>query len=226
MNTQRFILTTVLLVLASAGPAWAQLFGARSFGRPLSRRPGPGIEAQTDSGSIQGNERFLRGNRSRADFVGADRVETRRFIGLYQGNQARSVRTAVEGLVERRAATTALNQPRGPLKAGELVERLSLDDEFPPTERWINAEEMSQRLSGALSRLGDTTIEVSVAGRKAILRGAVASAKEREMAAMIVSFEPGISEVQNHLVVRRSPALPSSLPPGLPPPPPPPEDRS
>lgn len=221
MNAQRLISLAALLLLAGAGPTWAQMFGPRSMGRPLSRRPGPGLDAQISSGSIEGGERFLRGNRRRADFVGGDSAEARRFIGLQQGNQARSVRTAVEGLTERRAMTTSLNQPRGALTAGEMLERLSLSDELVSKDMSFNPEVLSQRLSRSLSRLGNTTIGVSVAGRTATLRGAVASARNRDLAAMIVSFEPGISEVENQLVVRWSPASPTSRSPRLPPPPPP-----
>jgi osmotically-inducible protein OsmY len=65
-------------------------------------------------------------------------------------------------------------------------------------------------------------MEVSVQGATATLRGVVASARDREMAELLVRFEPGISTVRNELTVqqarpREEPRSPSSAtlrPPG------------
>jgi hypothetical protein len=205
MRVSRLIRFAVLLVLAAAGPAAAQLFGPRTLGQPLSRRSGPAAQSQEQAGSLQGNERFLRGNRRRTDFVGVDRADASTFVGMEQAGQARSERTAVEGLRERRAPRTALNQPRGPLGPNELREKLVLSDEIAATEGLINRQEVSRRLSESLTRLSDATIAVSVAGQTAILRGTVASARARDLAELIVSFEPGIVEIDNRLQVQASP---------------------
>lgn len=45
-------------------------------------------------------------------------------------------------------------------------------------------------------------IEVSVEGRTARLQGTVASADDRDLAALIALFEPGISDVQNDVIVQ------------------------
>ena len=58
----------------------------------------------------------------------------------------------------------------------------------------------------------DCRIEVSVAGRTAILRGEVTSASERDLAELVVGFEPGISNVKNELAVAKSPASPQPAP--------------
>ncbi|MCP4817353.1 MAG: hypothetical protein GY888_32960, partial [Planctomycetaceae bacterium] len=61
---------TLLLLVTTTSVAQAQLFGTRPLGQPLSRRPG--ASAGNDAGQIAGNERFLRENRRRSDFVGSD----------------------------------------------------------------------------------------------------------------------------------------------------------
>jgi hypothetical protein len=216
MKTILWILTGVLLSLASAHPSWGQLFGPRTFGQPLTMRMGPGMGQQMDVGSIQGSERFLRGNRSAADFVGGDAREARTFVGSQQANPTRRVRTAVEGLRERRSVRSSLNQPRGPLKAGEMYERLSLSPDFVPPSQWVTATVLSERLALSLARLGESGIEASIQGRTAILRGTVASARNRELAELMVRMEPGISQVQNRLVVGSAQGSPERL---LPPPP-------
>jgi hypothetical protein len=48
---------------------------------------------------------------------------------------------------------------------------------------------------------GPSRIVVSMAGRTAILQGEVPSARDREMAEILLSFEPGISTIQNELQV-------------------------
>ena len=221
-NSSRVMLVGTVLSLTCTNPSWAQLFGPRTFGRPLSRRTGPGLSQQTSSGTIQGSERFLRGNRGATDFVGSDSRDARRFVGNEQANPARRVRTAVEGLRERRSARTSLNRPRGPLKAGEVYEQLALSADMAPPDVVppgppVTAVELSRRLTDSLARFGEARIGVSLAGRTAILRGTVASARQRELAKTMVLFEPGISQVQNQLVL--SPAqgsLQTLLPPAPP----------
>ena len=44
-------------------------------------------------------------------------------------------------------------------------------------------------------------LQVTMEGRTATIRGAVASAYEREIVGNLVMFEPGVSQVQNQLTV-------------------------
>lgn len=53
----------------------------------------------------------------------------------------------------------------------------------------------------ALERFGDQ-VQVNVTGRKAVLRGTVASKREAEMLTKLTLMEAGISEVDNQLVVK------------------------
>lgn len=198
----------VLLSFAVTTESRAQLFGPRTLGRPLSRQAPPSLEqGAMQAGALQGNERFLRGQRRASDFVGTDRSEARAFVGVQQAGQPQTVPTAVEGLRERRSAGS-VNPPRPPVAPNQMYERLAVDFNVTPRADSVTATDLSRRLTRSMVRGDGTTIEVSVVGRKAILRGEVASERLRDLARLVTLFEPGISEVQNDLVVRPLDPLP------------------
>ncbi|MBM4092004.1 MAG: BON domain-containing protein [Planctomycetes bacterium] len=220
MAAKKFHYLGVLVVCAvlAVDSASAQLFGARRLGDPVSRRPGPGsaAAAQDDVGTLQGHERFLRRNRRPTDFVGTDLRDLQRFIGQLQASVRGGGLDTTEGLRERVDRSTTINQPLAPLARGTMYHpRLTIDvgfDVTPATNGLAERRILDQlvdipRLSGACR------IEVLLAERTAILRGEVPSAADRDLAEVLVSFEPGISTVQNDLVV--NPLLPPSLPDSL-----------
>ena len=95
----------LLCVVGIADFADAQMFGSRPLGRPLSRRPSPGgaggMSQLDDVGTLQGNERFIRANRTAADFVGPDLRELERFIGALQASaRAAAAANSLQGLRE------------------------------------------------------------------------------------------------------------------------------
>ena len=75
---------------------------------------------------------------------------------------------------------------------------------------------LTGRLEKALPGGSSNRIAVSVAGSAAIVRGAVASERDRKLAELMLMFEPGIDRVRNLLEVR-----PADEPKPLPTPPPP-----
>jgi len=193
-------------------PASAQMFGPsrRTFGQPISRQPGfsrigngqgAAAAAAGSAGTLEGNERFLRRNRRPTDFVGPDLTELSRFIGNIQANMRRQVRPAAEDLRAPTDRSTTINRPRSPAPAGTLFDpRITLS--FTPR---VNRSEVAQRVVDVLAdcpRLSDASqIEVSVEGRTAILQGVVPAESDRQLATLLVSFEPGISKVRNELRV-------------------------
>lgn len=184
-----------------ADPAHGQLFGPRRLGGTLSRQPRPGSLGQgqdpLDVGTLR-NQRFVRGNRSARNFVGADRTETREFVGLEQaGAAAGAVRSAVTGAGLSGDNTFAVNQPLSPAPTTRLYDpKLVIGFELAP----LNANLLAQEISESLSSLSNQ-ISVSVAERTATIRGEVASEEDRRLAEILASFEPGISAVQNDLRV-------------------------
>ena len=184
---------------ASAASSDAQMFGARTVGRTLSRQASPGGGAET--GTVR-NQRFVRGNRSAANFVGSDRSEAGRFVGTQQSGLGAAIRSAASGV---QAAADEANQvnravPR-PGKGDMYAPRLAVGFDYDPT----SGQELADRITAQVRKQG-LPIEVWVEGRTAILRGAVASEEERALAKHLVEFEPGISAVRSELTIDRPPA--------------------
>jgi len=155
IRTRRWLLlvpSTVFLVSAIVGESVeGQMFGQRSMGQPMSRqsRPGsgqlpslgqgmlpgmggamPGQGGGAPQGIVQGQERFLRGNRNPSAFVGSDRRDQQGFVGSEQsiGSGGR-VATATEGL--RVESSRARNRPLSAKSTrGMYPPRLVLDESF------------------------------------------------------------------------------------------------
>ena len=200
-----FILCLGALLLLDHPIADAQLFGRpRSVGRPLARRAGPG-ELQ-DVGTLGGNERFLRANRGRTAFVGADQTEGQSFVGSQQAQTSGTIVSSTAGLTPapdqsqqinrplKVAAAGNMNLPKITLRLGDIAPKQSIGQPNSPTTR----------VQMAMSLVSPEVISVSVIGRTAILRGVVDSDEERTLAETLASFEPGISSVRNLLQTRTS----------------------
>lgn len=213
-HSGRIVTIVVMLTLAMSDQCSAQLFGTRSLGQPLARRSGSRAFSRGSSGPatgtvLTGSERFLRGNRSRSDFVGSDSRDRGGFVGSVQGSTAGSVRSTTSGLRVEMGTTSAVNRPRAaPSRTGMYEPRLQVAFEVPVAAPESVNSELTKRLGStrAITRKGP--ISVSVAGRTAILRGVVASERDRRLAQMLVLFEPGVSDVRNELTVTPAPPAP------------------
>ena len=189
LQVVRSIVGMVVLVWM-APPAAGQLFGSRSLGRPLSGRSGPGVR-------VPQNARFLRGNRPPGAFVGAT------------SGTATTDQPTRRPAVPRRTAST-----RAPRNLNPAMPKLKKNTPYYPqlsVAFRFNArsgEQQAVLLQTQLSRLfaggNENRFEVSVAGRKATLRGVVASAREHDLAEIVARFAPGISEVENQLAIQSS----------------------
>jgi hypothetical protein len=190
-----------LLVLTA--DARGQSSGSR-LGQALSAQsPAGASQDMQDVGTLQGNERYLRKNRRPTDFVGSDSRESRRYVGVLQGRARGTVTPTTEGLTRRVDRSESLNQPLSPTRRGTAYHpRLEISFEAsalagadPPARRALDTLARSPQMSGP------SRIAVSMAGRTAILRGEVLSVKDLEIAELLLSFEPGISGIQNELRV-------------------------
>ena len=208
----RWSLIVAAYLCISATTCEAQLFGSpRQLGQPLTRRPSPGVAAEVtaQAGQIQGNERFLRGSRRRGDFVGSDRFDQRGFVGSQQGSTTGPFLQSTIGIRPERDRTFQINQPLPRPSANQpYPPRLQVDFTVPDGIGW--ASQLNQELSNPDFFSSGNRFEVLVEGRTAILRGEVADARERDLAELLVSFEPGISEVQNRLTLANQSSAPTS----------------
>ena len=204
MRSNRLLFAMLLLIGTTlASEAAAQMFGQRTLGQPLSRRTTRGNVGVTQTaeavGQVQGSERFMRGNRSARDFVGAS-VDRGTFVGQQTAELTGPVVSAIRDLRPQREVN--LNQTLRQPRSNQMYNpRLRVAFTFSSPD----GQQLSERIAADLQVIETLQltgpIEVSVAGGTATLRGRVASARDKEMIGQLVRFEPGISTVQNDLLV-------------------------
>jgi len=162
---------------------------------------------------IDEGARYVRGNREATDFVGADTAESGRFVGAQQSGLGELIESAVEEGMEIEVSDDA-NQAIEPVLPPRMLlnpPRLQLGFSAPLRPSAEITTTVLRRLQTTLPDLDPNLFEVSVAEGVAILRGTVASERNRKMAALLIGFEPGIARVQNDLTVA-SPSRPDESP--------------
>lgn len=198
------------LLSVGSDAARAQLFGERTLGKSLSakdRTAGKSFldQAVEGAGQLDENARYVRGNRTAEDFVGADKTEVAGFVGMSQVETDAPTRSAVDNLRVRTGqnANRTIAPPMGAslLNSPRLQLALDAQDASVATASEVSSQ-MAQRLTTALRSRGPNHIEVSLEDCTAIVRGVVASERERTLAAILLQFEPGVDRVLNELVVQ------------------------
>jgi hypothetical protein len=205
--------STVALVsvLFFAPSSQAQMFGQRSLGQPL--RPRPGAAAATTSetaGTLQGNERFMRENRSRNDFVGSNRTSQQGFVGSEQAIGSGRVPTAAESLPAIADESRRINRPHPRLGPNEIYHpylTLELSESVPrsfqPTQpnagdstKFFLDNRLQQRIAA-----DNPNVRILRNGGTAILFGTVSDLRQATQVSLLISFEPGIHTIQNQLQI-------------------------
>lgn len=223
--------TRLSLVLALIGcmllvpdAAQAQLFGGNAAGGNTNQTSDPqsnAAQANLESGKVRGNERFLRENRRRGDFVGSDRFENQGFVGNQQGQTNGQALPSTLGITRNQDRSTQVNQPLPrPSKNQAYHPILKLDfKSFSRTARTLNSpafqtgNQLKQELANPERFSSSNRWTLRLVDRTAILTGVVADAEQKELAELLVSFEPGVSAVRNELTVASSlPGTPTQAP--------------
>ena len=241
MNVNRIVraLAVAAILALAAVDAQAQLFGQRQLGtlRSLQRPPGamsnPAASAVNNpGGTITGAERFVRGARQATDFIGTDSGDRRGFVGL---SQSRSRRTPPLLPLQARPepnVNQAASQNESNSATALYPTRLTLSPELTVAPPEAIQATLDRRLRNSPRIRWTSPLELTVDGQTAILRGEVATSRDRELAQAWAEFEPGISSVQNDLTVQspdpslllragresleRGPAIPPGPPPRAP----------
>jgi hypothetical protein len=197
--------TLFLCVWGIVESAQAQLFGPRQLGRPLQSRRGdsaPQPDAE-GAGALQGDERFLRENRPRNAFVGTDRSSLEGFVGSGQAIGVGRVVAATESLEPPADPSDRINQPIPPQPANQMYyPRLEID--FAVTRGTTSAAIVGgedQELTERLRRIAGGEVVARTTAGRTILQGTVASSAMARKLAIIASFEPHVSEIENLLTV-------------------------
>ena len=152
------------------------------------------------------NTRFVRGNRSRQDFVGSNRSELDGFVGSGQAIGIGRVPSAVDNL-RIETTKTKINRPLPPQPAkGMYYPRLEVDFETTASqhERLVEGRvegPASQDVSDRVTQFSGGNASVRMAGSTAILRGRVNTIRTSDMLVQLLSFEPGIDRVKNEISV-------------------------
>lgn len=190
---QLFLFTAILGLCGLGNTASGQLFGKRAVG------PGGGPAAEAGAGIITGLERFIRGNRSPDNFVGAGNATSSVFSGGTQAAAVTSAASSVDGLAEE--AVPPVNVPRRRKSAGIYLERLTVDFQTRPDD-YVKPPRpvVSQRLSDVAYNNG-FSVTLSPEGSQATMYGTVQSQHQKQIAELLVLFEPGIETVTNELRV-------------------------
>ena len=63
---------------------------------------------------------------------------------------------------------------------------------------------LNQLLKRTMGSRSPSSIEASYQGRTVVLKGVVATARDRDLAAKLMRLEPGVDQVQNDLVVKQA----------------------
>jgi hypothetical protein len=181
----------------------AQMFGT---GGGNVDRPAVGTGAMQDLesvGRLTGRERFLRQNRRPFDFVGPSVLDLERFIGAIQARAPRTpVPPTTEGLRRRIDRTEAVNTPLPPLPRGnQYYPRLEITALTAPSPAGGPNPNALETLVRSTQLSETSRIVVWMEDRTAILLGEVPSARDRDLVELVLSFEPGISAIQNELAV-------------------------
>jgi hypothetical protein len=168
---------------------------------------------ETDAGTLTGSERFIRGNRQQGSFVGRDAGDQGRFVG---GNPAGGSNLGITfdpasgGLsIGPQDGRNAGGRGRAAGAAGQsrrIRAQRQVDFDYRPSTPLQVGSQLSARLTRikGIRSLGPVTVEV--VERTAILRGVVATDRDRVRAEQVALLESGISRVQNELSVGQLPS--------------------
>jgi hypothetical protein len=197
--------------------------GSSGMSRAGGVGTGGGIEGQMSIGDIGGNERFVRGNRQPGQFVGSDAADVQSFIGAMSQNGGRGMQGQNPFSMGRGQQRQDFNQGDdfggGSGRSGRRVPlrtSLNVDFEYRPVVPTTVATQLQTQLSRSrgISSLGPITVEMD--GRTAVLRGEVATERDRALAARLALLEAGVSQVRNELQVESATRRPAAAIPARP----------
>ncbi len=197
-------------------PGSNSLFGGGTRGSSVG---GSATTQQVQAGTVTGSERFINANRDATQsFVGVDTSEVRNIGGVGAGAANQGLGNAFNQFRQFDQFRQQFNNFNNAGQNARTQVRVGLTLGFEPPVATTTpfSGEVAQRLTRlpGVNLVG--TPQVTFEGRTAVIRGAVASARDREMVSRLVLLEPGISAVRNEMTIASGSADPGSRP-NLPP---------
>jgi hypothetical protein len=205
---------------SGGGRSTSGMFGSRTLGSSLragnrslgGTARGGTVAGMTQQemgniGQITGTERFTRGGRQQQGFIGNETGDVAGFFSMLNAGRTGNVQTNNQ---RRRDPEAETNVNAGGQQNNNNVRRMyrttrTVGFDYVATSTPELSSTVSQRIQKTPGIRTRSTIDVEIVGRTAVLRGVVATAHDRELAARLASLEPGVSAVQNELEVAQSP---------------------
>lgn len=171
---------------------------------PVGAQINRGRTVERSDTIMDDDARFLRDSRDAGDFIGRRASDETGIVGARSSGEAReSVRSAVDDNLQLHIDTN-INQENAPFIPPQFqLNSPRLQVGFVARTRSAAALDtrLINRLQTKLPGVATNPIEVSVGEGEVLLRGEVASARDRRMAELLVRFEPGVRQVRNELQV-------------------------
>jgi hypothetical protein len=191
---------------ASTGGAFAQQAGGRGAGPGGNGGMGAGAlgGGPMSAGLAQaGNERFQQGG-----FVGRDAQDVRAGFQSQSGGRGAGgmLDTMIENLNEMRDSRRRWRE-QSSAPPPVRVQLVPAFDSPAPTPLDANVP-LQRRLTKEMAAVGVTSPQIEMVGRTAVIRGVVATERDRELIARLASLEPGVSQVENLVEIQTPQPLP------------------
>jgi len=154
--------------------------------------------------------------RSSAGFIGADNSDAGNLRSMQaQQSQMSSLQNAFSQF-NRQNQQRNQNQNQNRNQNDKKQLRVSIKADIPLVTSATAPTSLGRAFEARLKKLPGlekgNTIQVAMQGRTAVLTGSVGSDRDRKLAAGLALLEPGISAVQNELVVADAPSRGEELP--------------
>jgi hypothetical protein len=190
--------------------AMGQLIGNRTIGAAIGSSQPRAQAGNPNSGSLSPSVsgRFIRGNRSRNDFVGSNRTDQQGFIGSTQAIGVGRVQSSVEGL--RVPNQRSVNRPLPPQPStGLYYPKLAIDftedDSSNKEEQTIRDAAVFSETQQRVAKVAGENVSVVRVGGLAIVRGVVSDKRTADLIVTLLGFEPGVDQVRNEMQIVEKP---------------------
>jgi hypothetical protein len=196
----------ILILSTFVVPVQAQLFGSRDIGRNARGR---NLKRPDSVGTVTEDRRFVRGSRAASDFVGSSLTDAAAFVGSTQARNDGVVPSSVTGLREQ--PTRRVNRPASAAVRGMYRPRMSIAFDVPrplPVTATDNGLLLTDQppvapALAAMARQHNLQINLSATERTATVTGIVPTEHDRQIAEILLSFEPGLENVTNEILLER-----------------------
>lgn len=198
---------------SSTGGAFAQQAGGRSNGAGGAGNGAMGQGAlgggPMSAGLAQsGTERFQEGG-----FVGRDAQDVRAGFQSQaggRGGMGGTLDSMIENLNDMRDSRRRWREQNSAPPAIRVQLKPAFDSPAP-TPLAANVP-LQRRLAKEMATVGVSSPQLEMVGRTAVIRGVVATERDRELISRLASLEPGVSQVENLLQIQPAAASPPSPP--------------